>query len=63
LLTTRPAPARLLFAARRCAAAARRFYLLMLAGLVFNFQLSNVVSIVESGQAMDNTLLAAAGTT
>jgi len=41
----------------------RWFYLLSLFGLVFNFQLSNIVSIVESGQAMDNTLLAAGGTT
>lgn len=38
-------------------------YLLILAGLIFNFQINNIVSIVESGQAMDNTLVAAAGKT
>ena len=31
--------------------------------LIFNFQINNIVSIVESGQAMDNTLVAAAGKT
>ena len=38
-------------------------YLLILAGLIFNFQINNIVSIVESGQAMDNSLVAAAGKT